>query len=67
MGDSIIKDIQAHKIRQGLKGNERVYVKSFPGATVNNMRSYVIPSKKFSNDHVILHIGTCETTRNRKK
>ena len=58
MGDSIIKDIQAHKIRQGLKGNERVYVKSFPGATINDMKSYGIPSKKFSNDLVILHIGT---------
>ena len=58
LGDSIVKDIDQHKVRKGLFNNEKVYVKNFSGATVNHMKSYVIPTKSFENDLIILHCGT---------
>ena len=58
MGDSLLKDIEQHKIRKGLGNNDKVYVKQFSGANIEHMKSYVIPSKSFDNDLVILHFGT---------
>ena len=58
MGDSIIKDVEQYKIRKGLNNKERVFVKHFSGATVDDMKNYIIPSKKHENDLVILHMGT---------
>ena len=52
----MLKDIEQHKIRKGL-GN-KIYVKQFSGANIEHMKSYVIPSKSFDNDLVILHVGT---------
>ena len=45
-------------MRKGLGNKERVCVKHFSGATSNHMKSYVIPSKSYENDLVILHVGT---------
>ena len=56
-GDSTLKDIEQHKIRKGLGNKERVYVKHFSGATIDHMKSYVIPSKSYENELVILHVG----------
>ena len=47
-----------HKVRKGLANNDKVYVKHFSGATVTDMKSYVIPTKSFGNDLTILHCGT---------
>ena len=58
LGDSIIKDVEQYKIRKGLNNKERVFVKHFAGATVDDMKNYIIPSKKYENDLVILHMGT---------
>ena len=58
LGDSLLKDIEAHKFKEGLGNTERVYVKSFSGTNTVGMKSYVIPSKEFENDLVILHSGT---------
>lgn len=58
LGDSLLKDIEAHKIREALSSNERVYVKNFSGADIDDMKSYVIPTKKHENDLLILHFGT---------
>ena len=58
LGDSLLKDIEAHKIREALTSNERVYVKHFSGADIDDMHSYVIPTKKHENDLIILHFGT---------
>ena len=33
-------------------------MKSFPGATVEDMKSYVIPSKNYNNDLAIFHCGS---------
>ena len=58
LGDSMLKDIEQHKVRNGLANNEKVFVKHFSGATVKDMKSYVIPTKSFENDLIILHCGT---------
>ena len=64
LGDSMIKDIDQGKVRKGLHDNEKVYIKSFPGATTNHMKSYVNPSKEF-NDLIILHCGTNDLRSNK--
>ena len=43
-----------------------MYVKCFPGANVNDMKSYVIPSKTYNNDLIILHCGTNSLRENKK-
>ena len=53
----MLKDIEQQKLRKGLN-KERVFVKHFAGATVEDMKNYVIPSKKYENDLVIFHVGT---------
>ena len=54
----MLKDIEQQKLRKGLNNKERIFVKHFSGATVEDMKNYVIPSKKYENDLVILHVGT---------
>ena len=58
LGDSLIKDIEQHKMKQALGNKERVFAKHFLGANVDHMKSYAIPSKRYDNDLVILHVGT---------
>ena len=58
LGDSLIKDVEPQKVRSGLNNKDKVYVKSFSGATTNHMKSYSIPSKEYKNDLIILHSGT---------
>ena len=54
----MLKDIEQQKLRKVLNNKKRVFVKHFSGATVEDMKNYVIPSKKYENDLVILHVGT---------
>ena len=58
LGDSTIKNIESHKMRKCMINNEKVYVKSFPGATVKCMEDYIKPSMNFNPDVVLIHIGT---------
>ena len=58
LGDSILKDIKSYKIRNGLKTNDRVYVKSFPGANIKDMHEYAIPSMRHNPNLIALHVGT---------
>ena len=58
LGDSKIKDVERYLIRKDLNNKEKVFVKHFSGATVEDMKNYKIPSKKHENDLVILHVGT---------
>ena len=58
LGDSIIKDIQSHKMKADLPSNNRIYLKSFRGATTTCMHDYIKPSLKFEPDLIIIHSGT---------
>ena len=46
--DSLLKDIKAFKMRNALSSNEKIYIKSFPGATTEDMRDYIKPSLKYN-------------------
>ena len=58
LGDSILKGIKPRNLRKKLPPKERVYVKSFSGATISQMRHYAKPSMDFNPQLVILHCGT---------
>ena len=53
-GDSIIQHIRGWRISRGNK----LVVKSFPGATTEDMEDFVKPLLRKKPDNVVLHIGT---------
>ncbi len=55
LGDSMTKNIQGWELKNNFQDRERVYVKSFPGATIDEMYSYSKPSMNRSPDSVIMH------------
>ena len=58
LGDSIVKDIKPFKMKRMLGKNEKLYVKSFPGATTNDMFDYCKPTIRRNPNMVIYHAGT---------
>ena len=58
IGDSMVKGIQPFKMRRILPNKENLYIKSFPGAKIEDMYDYIKPSMKYEPDLVILHCGT---------
>ena len=66
LGDSIIKGINGYKMTKSLdyNQNKRVILKSFPGATTEDMYEYVKPTMKKKPDNIILHVGTNDLSRN---
>ena len=66
LGDSLVKDVEQHKLRNSLN-KERIFIKDFSGATVEDMKTYIIPSKKHDNDLVILHVGTNDLRHRKRK
>ena len=58
IGDSTIKNIKLKQVRDKLPPGEKVYIKSFNGATISQMYHYAIPSMEFNPDLVIMHVGT---------
>ena len=60
IGDSIIKGIEAHKMKRCMNHNERIYVKSFSGAVIDDLRDYAKPSQRYDPDLFILHGGSNE-------
>ena len=58
IGDSTIKNLKPKNVRDNLPTGEKVYIKSFNGATISQMYHYAIPSMEFNPDLVIMHVGT---------
>ncbi|CAB3993771.1 Hypothetical predicted protein [Paramuricea clavata] len=57
VGDSILKHLNPRKI--GTYGiNGKANIKTFPGASIEDMLHYVKPTIEKQFDHIILHIGT---------
>ena len=56
LGDSIIKNVQGIKLAKTV--GHRVVVKPFPGATIRDMRSHVVPTIEKAPDQICLHVGT---------
>ena len=55
MGDSIIKYVKGWEISNS---SERVTVKSFSGATVDDMKDFIKPILRKKPEKLILHFGT---------
>lgn len=55
IGDSIVKEIKGHLLTSK---NEKVVVKSFPGATIKQMYDYANPTLEMKPDTLIIHVGT---------
>ena len=50
LGDSTIKHIESYKMGQGMLKDEKVYIKSFPGAKTACMEDYMKLSLKYKPD-----------------
>ena len=56
VGDSIIKNVQGIKLAKTV--GHRAVVKPFPGATICDMRSHVVPTIEETPDQICLHVST---------
>ena len=45
-------------MKHKLQPNDKLYVKTFNGATIEDMRDYVKPTLKRNSDLIVLHVGT---------
>ena len=48
LGDSMIRQIRSFEMAKSIGKSSRVVVKSFSGATTDNMKHYIIPIKEMS-------------------
>ena len=58
LGDSTVKNIQGFKMKQAIKNDKNVYVKSLSGATVDCTNSHVCVTMKKKTKTSILQCGT---------
>ena len=65
VGDSMIKGLRPDKISKSVK--HKTQIKSFPGATVEDLNDYIKPSLKRKPKNIILHVGTNDLKRKRLK
>ena len=63
VGDSIVRNVPSRSLNQSLKEYFSV-VKSFPGATTQDMKDYIKPTISRKPDMVILHTGTNDLKSN---
>ena len=57
IGDSCIKDIKTNKLKKHLGSGKKMFIKSFPGATVKQMIHYVKPSLEYNPNLIVMHCG----------
>ena len=55
IGDSMLQAINGYELRKESKSKDSVFVKCFPGATIEDMHSYSWPSMKKNPLRVVLH------------
>ena len=63
LGDSMLKHLNTTKMRRNLK--DKLTIKTFPGAKVEEIMHYVQPSLAPISDHVVVHIGTNLAKKNK--
>ena len=61
LGDSMIKMIKPTKLSRSI--GEKVNIKTFPGATIDDMNHYMQPTLKKQPKLVVLHVGTNDVQR----
>ena len=57
VGDAIIKGIRRNELNYQVN-HMSTFVKTFPGATTDDMESYIVPTLKREPDALIIHCGT---------
>ncbi|XP_028419141.1 uncharacterized protein LOC114544845 [Dendronephthya gigantea] len=57
LGDSMLKHLNTRRMQNGLS-SQKVNIKTFPVAGVDQMKHYVIPTLNTKPDKIIMHIGT---------
>ena len=67
IGDSMIKNVKPWELKHRCEKNERIYVKSFSGANVDQMKHYVKPTIEDKPDAIILHVGTNELRKKKNE
>ena len=67
LADSIIKEMKALKMKQGMSQKDKVFIKSFPGATVECMTDYTKPSMEFNINPILYYYIVEQTTYVPKK
>ena len=55
VGDSIVKEVKGHLLSTK---KETVVVKTFSGATIQQMYDYVNPTLEMEPDQIVIHVGT---------
>ena len=58
IGDSTLKDCKAHKMKHKIAKNEKLYIKAFNGANIEDMVDYAKPTLRRAPDLIVLHAGT---------
>ena len=58
IGDSMLRPINGYELKKESKSKDSVFVKCFPGATIEDMRSYSWPSMTENPSRAVLHCGT---------
>ena len=59
MGDSILNGL----IEENLSKQHKVGIRKLPGATMDDLNYHVYPTLRKKPKHIIIHIGTNDTTR----
>ena len=54
----MIRQIRGFEMAKSIAKSSRIVVKSFSGATTNNIKHYIIPTKEMSTERIIIHTGT---------
>ena len=67
LGDSIVKHVEVQRVQQSMQYKQRVYVKYFNGADIQDMTDFSKPIIRRKPDKVILHIGTNEIGKKEKE
>ena len=67
LGDSIVKHVEVQRVQQSLQYKQRIYVKNFNGADIQDMNDFAKPIIRKTPDKVILHIGTNEIAKKNKE
>ena len=58
IGDSMVKQIQGYKMSEATNGQEKIFVRAFHGAKVDDMNSYSVPTTKKNPRRIVIHCGT---------
>ncbi|CAB4020284.1 Werner syndrome ATP-dependent helicase-like [Paramuricea clavata] len=65
LGDSMLKRLDVNRVRRSIDSNKRVIIRTFSGATIEDMKHYVEPALKRSPKAIIVHAGTNNIPRDR--